>query len=84
MQEFFKILIGIVFLLVGVFLGEVLARVTKEELKSGQKWFRLIIVLSLIGGFVGLIIRNDVLLFSFFFIAIVTSRSLNSVISRKW
>jgi len=76
MQEIIKLIIGIVFLLLGIPIGNYLRNITKEELKSGQKWFKLIIIVSLVGGFIGLIIGNDVLLFSFFFIAIVTSRSL--------
>lgn len=77
MQEVFKILIGIGVLLLGIPIGNLLAKNTKEELKAGQKWFRLILIISLIGGTIGLFIGNDVILFSFFFIAIVTSRSLN-------
>jgi hypothetical protein len=61
---------------VGIPLGILLAKKTKDESKSGQKWFKIIIILSLIGGIVGLIIENDVLFFSFIFIAIVTSWSL--------
>jgi hypothetical protein len=76
MLEIFQLVIGILILILGIPIGNSLARRTKEELKSGQKWFRLIIILSLVGGFLGLIIRNDILMFSFFFIAIVTSRSL--------
>ncbi len=76
MQYIIKILIGILVLLLGFPIGAYLAKQTKEELKIGKKWFRLIIIISLIGGSIGLIIGNDVLLFSFFFIAIVTSRSL--------
>ena len=78
MQEMINLLIGILVLLLGFPLGSYLAKITKEELKSGQKWFKLIIILSLIGGFVGLIIQNDVLMFSLFFIAIVTSQSLKN------
>jgi hypothetical protein len=76
MNELFQLLIGLGVLALGLPIGMFLAKHTKEELKSGQKWFRLIITFSLIGGFVGLVLQNDVLLFSFFFIAIVTSRSL--------
>ena len=76
MQQIIKILIGIIILLLGFPLGSYLAKQTKEELSSGQKWFKLIIIISLIGGAIGLILGTDVLLFSFFFIAIVTSRSL--------
>ncbi len=45
-------------------------------MKSGRRWFGIIIIVSLIGGVIGLILGNDILMFSFFFIAIVTSRSL--------
>ena len=71
-----KILFGIAFLVIGWFAGEFLAKITKEELKSGQKWFRLIVFISLIGMIIGLILVNDLLMFSFAFIAVVTSRSL--------
>ena len=76
MLEIIKFFIGILVLILGIPIGNYLAKWTKEELKAGQIWFRLIIIFSLIGGVVGLIIGNDVLLFSLFFIAIVTSRSL--------
>ncbi len=76
MQEIIKILIGIGLLALGIPIGNYLSRATKEELKSGQKWFKLIIIASLVGGIIGLVIGNDILLFSFFFIAIVTSRCL--------
>ena len=76
MQDITKILIGIVILFLGVFIGNLLVKVTKEELKSGQGWFRIIIILSLIIGVIGLFIGNDILMFTMFFIAIVTSRSL--------
>lgn len=76
MEEFIKILIGIFILFIGFPIGNYLAKNTKEELKTGQKWFKLIIIVSLVGGFAGLVIGNDVIMFSLFFIAVVTSRSL--------
>jgi len=76
MEEMIKILIGIFVLVMGVPIGNLLAHSTKEELKKGQKWFKLIIFVSLFLGFAGLVIGNDFLMFSSFFIAIVTSRSL--------
>ena len=76
MHEIIKLLIGVAMLVLTFPVGNLLAKMTKEELKSGKKWFRIIIWISLAGGITGLIIGNDVLLFSFFFIAIVTSRSL--------
>ena len=76
MQEIFRILIGIGVLLLGFFLGDLLAKSTKEELNQGRKWFELIIFISLISSIISLIFGNDVLFFSFLFITIVTTRSL--------
>lgn len=71
-----EFLLGILLLLLGIPIGNVLARLTKEELNQGKIYFKAIVVLSLVGVLVGLIFRNDIILFSFAFIAIVTSRSL--------
>ena len=76
MQDIFRIFIGISVLLLGVPIGSYLAKSTKEELKQGQKWFKLIIIFSFIGSVISLILKNDILFFSFLFIIIVTSRSL--------
>ncbi len=76
MQEIIKIFVGVVALFLGIFIGNYLAKITKEELRDGKIWFKIIVIFALIGGVVGLIIQNDVLMFSLFFIAIVTSRSL--------
>lgn len=71
-----RLLIGTLVLFLGIPLGNFLAKRTKEELKPGKKWFKIILILSLAGGLIGLILKDDVLLFSLFFIAIATSRSL--------
>ena len=76
MKEVIKLPIGIAVLALGFFIGNYLVKLTKEELKSGQLWFKLIILASFIGAIFSLIFGNDALLFSFLFIAIVTSRSL--------
>ncbi len=76
MEEIFKILIGIFILMLGIPMGSLLAKYTKDELKSGQRWFKLLIIISLIGAIVSAILKNDALLFGFLFIAIVTSRNL--------
>jgi hypothetical protein len=75
MQQIYALLIGIAVLALGIPIGNLLARATKDELKTGKKWFKLIILLSLIGAMVFLILGSDALLFTFLFIAIVTSRS---------
>ena len=76
MQEIFKLLIGVAVLILAFPIGNILAKKTKEELKQGRIWFKIIVYVSLVGGVVGMLIENDVLMFSFFFMALVTSRSL--------
>jgi len=76
MEEILKIAIGIAVLLLGIPLGSYLAQKTKEELKVGRKWLKLIILISLLCSIPSLIVGNDFLFFSFLFIALVTSRSL--------
>lgn len=71
-----QIIIGTIILFLGLPLGKYLAKQTKEELSQGRFWFKLIILISFIGAIVSLYYRNDPLLFTFLFIAVVTSRSL--------
>lgn len=79
MQEIYQLLIGVVVLVLAFPIGKILARVTKEEIKAGKRWFKIIIYISLLGGAAGLLLGSDVLMFSFFFMALVTSRSLRKV-----
>ena len=76
MQEIFKLLIGVAVLVLAFPIGDILTKKTKEELKQGRIWFKIIVYVSLVGGVVGMFIGNDVLMFSFFFMALITSRSL--------
>jgi len=71
-----NLLIGVLILILGFPIGNFLAKTTREELKLGQFWFKLIIILCFIGVLASLIFGNDALLFTFAFVAIVTSRSL--------
>ena len=73
MDEVIKLLIGVGILALGIPIGKILAKMTKEELKIGKKWFKLMILL---GAILAVIFRNDAILFSLLFIAIVTSMSL--------
>jgi hypothetical protein len=83
MQEALKLIIGIAVLILGIPIGDILAKNTKEELKGGKKWFFLLIIISFIGALISLAFREDVLLFTFLFIAIVTSRSLGKPLPKK-
>ncbi len=75
-MDVYNTAIGIVLLILGIPIGNLLAKVTKEELRSGKKYFKTLILLSLVGAVASLIIGNDALLFGLLFIAVVTSRSL--------
>lgn len=83
MLEVFKLLIGTGFLILGVFIGKTLAGYTKEELASGQIYFKILTILGLIGGLIGLFIGNDVLLFTMFFIALVSVQSVKKKKSKS-
>ena len=76
MEQLYQIIIGIAILALGIPIGNLLAKSTKEELKSGKKYFKILILICLMGALLFLILRNDALLFALLFIAIVTSRSL--------
>ncbi len=76
MVPFTQILIATAILVFGVLIGNVLRNKTKDEQKQGRKWFILLTFIGITGGIIGLILKNDIILFTFFFIAIVTSRSL--------
>lgn len=71
-----NLLIGTLVLLFGIPLGNFLSKITKDENKRGQSWFKLIGLIGLIGAIIGLVLGSDVLLFSFAFIAIVSSGSI--------
>jgi len=76
MNEILKLGIATLVLFLGIPIGNLLRKYTKEELKLGKPWFKIIVFVGLIGGIIGLIVGDDALMFSLFFISIVTSRSL--------
>ncbi len=78
MNDLIKYLLAIIFLILAIPIGNFLARVTKEELNQGQKWFKAIIFTSIFGSIISLFLMNDIFLFSFLFILAVTSRSLKT------
>lgn len=83
MKEVYQILIGIFVLILGIPIGNFLAKITKEELEEGKPWFKRIIFVSIICSILSLIIRNDILFFSFLFIAIITSRNIKETKNKK-
>lgn len=77
-MSYTNLLIGILILLLGIPIGNLLAKITREEVVQGQAWFKLVSFAGLLGTLIGLVIGNDTLLFSFAFIAVVSSRSIKS------
>ena len=78
MDEVSKFILATIVLFIGFPIGNFLAKKTKEELKSGQVWFKILILICVVGTILSLILRNDYFLFSFLFIVIVTSGSLRA------
>lgn len=78
MQETIKILVGAAILILGFPIGFYLKKLTMDENKEGQKWFKFVILTSLAGALASLILRNDYLLFTFLFMAVVTGMSLRN------
>ncbi len=76
MQEILKLIVGVVVLILGFPMGDILKNATKDEQKAGQFWFVILTYLGLAGGIIGLITGSDWMLFTSLFIAIVSSRSL--------
>lgn len=71
-----RLIIGMVVIALSFPVGNFLARTTKEELKSGQGWFKSGIFLFSLGAIISIITKNDILLFTFLFMVVVTSRSI--------
>lgn len=76
MDKTLSLIIGVVALVLAFPIGRLLAHLTKEELKDGQVWFRILTFVGLLGGLLGLILQIDWMLFFSFFIAIISSQSL--------
>lgn len=76
MQETIKILLGTLVLILAYPIGKILKNSTKDEQVIGRPWFILLTIISLLVGFTGLFMRNDWLMFTSFFITIVTSQNL--------
>ena len=83
MEDILKILISAAVLGLGIFIGNWISKITSEEVKKGKKWFFILVIIGLAGGIYGFISGNDFFLFTFFFIAVVASRSLRKSIESK-
>lgn len=71
-----QLLVATFVVLLGFPIGIILAKLTKEELKAGKKWFKILVFLAAITSIFGLFTQNDPLLFSSLFFMAVTSKSI--------
>ncbi|VVB79451.1 Uncharacterised protein [uncultured archaeon] len=71
-----QLLVAIIVVLLGFPIGIILSKLTKEELKGGEKWFKLLVFLAAITAIFGLFTQNDPLFFSSLFLIAVTSQSI--------
>jgi hypothetical protein len=69
---FFIVLI----LLTAIPAGLLVAWLTKEELRAGKKWFKMIIALSLAGSVIFLFLKNEVVTLTLMYMAIVSYMSI--------
>ena len=66
----------VLILLTAIPAGFLLAWLTKEELKDGKKWFKLIIAVSLAGSIAFLFLKNEIVTLTLVYMAIVSYISM--------
>jgi ABC-type sugar transport system permease subunit len=66
----------ILILLTAIPVGLLIAWLTKEELRDGQRWFKLIALLSCVGSVAFLILKNEIVALSLVYMAIVSYMSV--------
>jgi formate-dependent nitrite reductase membrane component NrfD len=71
-----KMLLSILVLLTAVPVGLLIAWLAKEELKPGKKWFRIIVLGSVLGLIAGFCLRQYILAWTFAYMAILAGISL--------
>ena len=76
MEEVYKFAIGITILFLGIPIGNFLAKITREELKFGKRWFKILALACAIAILPSLFLKNYVMFFSLLFMIVVISRSL--------
>lgn len=76
MEELYKLFLGIVIVFLGFPLGTLLKSLTKDEIRKGQRKFKIIILICFIGAIISIILEKDSFFFTFLFISAVTSGSI--------
>jgi hypothetical protein len=78
MEEVYSVLIGSGAVILGFFIGKILAKFTKDEIKKGKFWFGIMTFIFGLGAVVSLVLRNDAFFFSFLFFMAVIGGSLKA------
>ena len=76
MEEVYDLLIGSGAVILGFFIGKILAKFTGDEIKKGRFWFGIMTFVFGAGAVVSLLLQNDAFFFSFMFFMAVVAGSL--------
>ncbi len=77
-------IIELLILILSVPSGLFLAYISRDELINGRKWFRILIMISLISEIWFFLQRNKPLIFTLAFIFIVSLISYTKSFDKKW
>jgi len=79
-----NLILNAIVLILAIPVGFLIAYLCRDELIQGRKWFQSIIVLCFLGAICFFIIGNQVVVFSFAFLAIVAFISMLKSNDKKW
>ena len=73
-----------ILIFVSIPVGYLIAWLARDELIIGRKWFKILMLISVIGIIAAYIFKEKVILFSFLFILIVSFISFRKSKDKKW
>ncbi|OIO80417.1 hypothetical protein AUJ84_03595 [Candidatus Pacearchaeota archaeon CG1_02_32_132] len=77
-------ILNLLILFLGVPIGLLIAWLARDELKQGRKWFRIMIILSLLGGLWFWLIGRVYISLTWGFIFIIVLVALAKSQDKKW
>jgi len=69
------LILSILVLLTSIPAGLLIAWLTKEELKAGKKWFKILVLAGVLGMIIGIFYKNWAVALTFAYMAIVAGLS---------
>ena len=79
-----NILIAIIILVLAIPVGFLIAWLCRDELIEGRVWFRILVIVGVLGGLWFYLTGNTVISLTLFFIAIVALVSYIKSSDKKW